>query len=189
MPDNAAGGSRRMAGLGLCIVGVALLGVGVLGLVFSWGSTKDKSPAQAQSGAPTATIQSSASPAPSVASTLPAQQETVAEFLQLFATALQTGDTSFLVGRLNPHVIEVYGEANCAAAVAAMTDPTASFTINATSGPAPFTWNEPGTPVPVDDVYTVSVTRIAEGQSSVQDIHLALVQGRLTWFRKCAPAS
>ena len=193
MPDNTAdrqkntpaGGRRRMAGLGLCIAGVAITVISVLGLVFAWGSTKDKSPAQTQSGAPTATIQSSASPAPSAVSTAPARQETVAQFLQLFATALQTGDTSFLIGRLNPHVIEVYGEASCAAAVAAMTDPTASFTINATSGPAPFNWSESGTPVPVDDVYTVSVARVAEGQSSVQDIHLALVQGQLTWFRKC----
>jgi hypothetical protein len=174
-----------MAGLGLCIAGAALLGVSVLGLVLSWGSTKDKPPAQAQSRVPTATMQSNASPAPSAVSTAPAQQETVAQFLQLFATALQTGDTSFLIGRLNPHVIEVYGQANCAAVVAAMTDPTASFTINATSGPAPFSWSESGTPVPVDDVYTVSVTRVAGGQSSVQDIHLALLQGQLTWFRKC----
>jgi hypothetical protein len=196
MPNNTAdqqkntpaGGSRSMVGLGLCIAGVAIAVISVLGLVFSWGSTKAKSPAQAQSGAPTATIQSSASPAPSGTSTPLAQQETVAQFLQLFATALQTGDTSFLIGRLNPHVIEVYGAANCAATIAAMTDPTASFTINATSGPAPFSWSESGTPVPVDDVYTVSVTRVAEGQSSVQDIHLALVQGQLTWFRKCPAA-
>jgi hypothetical protein len=193
MPNNTAdnqrntpaGGRRRLTGLGLCIAGVALLAVSVLGLVFSWGSTNDKSPAQVQSGAPTATMQSSASPAPSAASTALAQQETVAQFLQLFATALQTGDATFLIGRLNPHVIEVYGQANCAAMVAAMTDPTASFTINATSGPAPFVWSESGTPVPVNDVYTVSVTRVAQGQSSVQDIHLALLQGQLTWFRKC----
>ena len=174
-----------MAGLGLCVAGAALLGVCVLGLVFSWGSTKDKPQAQAQSGASTATMQSSASPAPSAVSTAPARQETVAQFLQLFASALQTGDTSFLIGRLNPHVIAVYGEANCAAVVAAMTDPTASFTIKAISGPAPFSWSESGTPVAVDDVYTVSVTRVAEGQPSVQDVHLALVQGQLTWFRKC----
>jgi hypothetical protein len=116
------------------------------------------------------------------------KQETVPEFLQLFATALQTGDTPFLLGRLNPHVIEAYGEANCAAAVAEMTDPTASFTINSTSGPASWTWSESGTPILIDNVYTVSVKRVAEGKSSVQDIHLAVVQGQLTWFRSCPPA-
>jgi hypothetical protein len=40
----------------------------------------------------------------------------------------------------------------------------------------------------IDDVYTVSVKRVVEGESSMQDIHLAVVEGHLTWFRTCGPA-
>lgn len=118
----------------------------------------------------------------------PGQQETVAQFLQLFNTAIQTGDESFLLARLDPHVIETYGEENCAATVAAMVDPTSSFTIKSISGPAPWKWSPPGVFVLIDNVYTVSVNRVVEGESSMQDIHLAVVQGHLTWFRTCGPA-
>jgi hypothetical protein len=116
----------------------------------------------------------------------PGPQETVAQFLQLFNTAIQTGDDTFLLDRLNPHVIETYGEKNCAAAVAAMVDSTSSFTIKSISGPEPWTWNAPGVSILIDHVYTVSVQRVIEGESSMQDIHLAVVEDHLTWFRTCA---
>jgi hypothetical protein len=45
----------------------------------------------------------------------------------------------------------------------------------------------PVTSVLIDNVYTVSVERVIEGESSMQDIHLAVVEGHLTWFRTCPP--
>jgi hypothetical protein len=111
--------------------------------------------------------------------------ETVEEFLAAFATAFRDGDEAFLLERLNPATIELYGEKQCAALIATLHDPTRAYALRKTSEPKPYDYNPDGRSITVPDVYTVTVQATVNGETSKQEIHLAPVTDTLTWFADC----
>ncbi len=169
-----------MAGLGLCIAGVALLGVCVLGLVFSWGSTKAKSPAQAVSAAPTAT-------APAASTATPDPVAVWQALLDPFSAAIASRDTSYLLNHIDPALYQVYTADQCRAALAKPApDPTIHFSVLSVSGPAPWSYAAGGQTITVSAAYTVDANVTANGQTARETHHFALHNGELSWFTHCS---
>ena len=111
--------------------------------------------------------------------------ETVEEFLRAFATAFREGDEAFLLERLNPATLDLYGEPQCKALIATLKDPTRAYELRKTSKPKPYEYNPDGRSITVPNVYTVTVQVTANGELSKQEIHLAPVTDTLTWFADC----
>ena len=111
--------------------------------------------------------------------------ETVEEFLAAFATAFREGDEAFLLERLNPATIELYGEPQCKALIATLKDPTRAYELSKTSEPRPYGYNPDGRSITIPNTYTVTVQVTANGELSEQEIHLAPVTDTLTWFADC----
>ena len=105
--------------------GAVLIVVGVLGLVFSWGSTSASSP-RASSGSSRANA------------------ETPAVFLGLYVKALREGHRGFLFDRLDPAVIQRYGAPSCRNATARLLDPTAVLRLVSVTGPVTFNYTTGG---------------------------------------------
>jgi hypothetical protein len=162
----------RGLALGLVVGGAAVLVVGVLGLVFGWGSSEGST---AAAGAPNGSSAASTTVAGEDAST----------FLAAFAAALRTGNTGFLVARLDPVVTDRYGTAQCESAVAALADPSAQLTLVGVSGPASFDYASDGLSTSVPNVYTFHVTGTLNGSSTTRDYHFARVNGSYRIFLDC----
>ena len=168
----------KFLGVALLVGGVAVIGVGVAGNLGSWGA---KTETATKSGGGT-------SPAPTNASStsttvVPAEDAT--QFLAALGTALRAGDTNFLVGRLNPAVVARYGSAQCLGALAGARDPSATFTVKQVSDPADFDWTTDGKTVVIPDTLTVDVDRVVRGVAESATVHIARVNGQLTWLVDC----
>ena len=187
MPNNTAdqqknrpaGDSRRIAGLGLCIAGVAITVISVLGLAFSWGSAKGR-PA-------TAVVASSTATAPA-ASTATANPVAVWQaLLDPFAAAIASRDTAYLLNHIDPALYQVYTADQCRAALAKPApDPTFHFSVLSVSGPAPWSYAAGGQTIAVAAVYTVDANVTANGQTARETHHFTLQSGQLGWFTQCS---
>ncbi|MBI2237467.1 MAG: hypothetical protein HYU54_02950 [Actinobacteria bacterium] len=180
---------RRLAGLALIVVGALSVAVGALGIALDSGEGE----ASAPSPSPTASPAGSPAASPAEATTPPAtpspEVESLEEFLRAFARAFRTGEEDFLLDRLHPAVIDLYGEEQCRAFVAGIQDRTAEFTQQSVEGPTVFRWKVDGSVTRVEDVLTVTITRIREGEETTQEIHLGIVEGTLRWFTDCGEPS
>jgi hypothetical protein len=154
---------------GLRWLGAALVVVGVLGLVFGWGSTTTTRRSGATAGTGT-----TASPA-----------ETPESFLAAFVSALKAGDRTFLLGRLDPAVIDRYGTAQCQTYLAGFADPNATLRLVGVTGPAPFDYASDGLTRRVAGTYTLSVDGTLQGGTGPRQLHFALVDGHFRFFVDC----
>jgi hypothetical protein len=111
--------------------------------------------------------------------------ETAEEFMTMFTAAFRQGDDAFLLERLNPAVIELYGEDQCAAFVGTLKDPTRAYTVKNSSELKPYDYNPDGQSVTIPGAYTVTVQARVDGKVAEQEIHLAPVEDTLTWFADC----
>ena len=105
--------------------------VGLVGLLLDrTDETSASAAGTSTSAAPSPSVASATvAPAPlSTTSTL-APVESPAEFLALLAAAYRSDDVDFLASRLNPAVIERFGEEACRANLTFTPDPTAAFTV------------------------------------------------------------
>lgn len=194
----------------LAIVGLAFIVVGIGGTAAGWGAKTESSAASAVnptggagtttttgSSQTTASTSSAATVAPtttppgptSTSPTATAPSETPESFLAQLASALRTGDTKFLDARLHPAVIERFGEAACIAALPALTDPTAAFTVKSVEKPAPYEWKIGDKSTTVPDTVAVQVTRTRKGQALDVTVHVTLVDGTYRWFTDCSPVT
>jgi hypothetical protein len=187
MPNNTAdrqkntpaGGNRRIAGLGLCIAGVALLGVCALGLAFSWGSTKGR-PA-------TALVASTTATAPAASTATPDPVAVWQALLDPFSAAIASRDTSYLLNHIDPALYQVYTPDQCRTELAKPApDPTIHFSVLSVSGPAPWSYAAGGQTIAVSAVYTVDANVTANGQTARETHHFALHNGELSWFTHCS---
>ena len=93
---------------------------------------------------------------------------------------------TFLLERLNPATLDLYGESgNSKALIATLKDSTRAYEIRKTSKPKPYDCNPDGRSITVPNVYTVTVQVTANGELSKQEIHFAPVTDTLTWFADC----
>ncbi len=126
---------------------------------------------------------------PSTTSTTLTPTEDAAQFLTALATALRSGDTNFLVGRLNPAVVARYGSAQCLGTLAGARDASATFTVKSVSDPTLFDWTTDDKTVAVPDTLAVEVDRVVRGVPGSTTVHIARVGGQLTWLVDCGTAT
>jgi hypothetical protein len=138
---------------------VVVVLVGVLGLVFDWGASST--------------------------TTTRVVNETPQGFLAVFVRAEHSGDGSFLLARLDPVVLGRYGSAQCQAAVARLTDPSAALRLVSVSGPAPYVYSTDGHSATIPNTYTLHVTGTDNYQAVTRDVHFALVHHTFRFFTDC----
>ncbi len=167
-----------------------LSAVGLVGLLVDRTDETSASAAPATTS-PSASSTSAASttvaPAESVTTTSTiAPAETPELFLGLLAAAYRSDDVDFLVSRLNPAVIERFGEEACRANLTFPPDPTAAFTVKSVSEPQPYDYKTDTRTTTVPNTLFVDVDQVGGGSTQAVTVHLTPVDGKLTWFRNCA---
>lgn len=167
--------TRRMGGLALAVLGGCLTVTGIVGLAFA---RSPKTPGRS-AATPTTTSGQALLASPTLA------VESPATFLSELASAIRTGDVTFLVSRLHPAVIQRFGIAACQAKLNTTADPTARFTVQSVSAPTTYTWTTDTRTTQVPDTISVAVTRVSFGQTSSGIVHIAAVNGQQRWFTNC----
>ena len=171
--------------IGLMVAGVLAAAGGAVGVATNNGGSSNVVATASPTGsvpvspAPVPSASLSPSPSPSPAA------ESVQEFLPLFAAAFRGGDAAFLLTRLHPAVITLYGEKQCQTYTATLTDPTRAYRITSVSAPGTYAYTPDGRSIQVPDVLTVRVRQTAYGQRVTGPIHLAVVDGTVRWFTDC----
>jgi len=108
---------------------------------------------------------------------------TVEEFADALLAAFQSGDTQYLFDRVHPLVFDRYGIRQCRRHINGLpADPSASWTVQSSSGPAPWEWETDGLTTTVSDAWTVTIRIPDEGQ---REIHFAPFEGTWRWFTDC----
>ena len=171
--------------IGLMVAGVLAAAGGAVGIATNNGGSTEV----VASASPTGSVPVSPAPVPSGSlSPTPspsAAAETVRAFLPLFAAAFRSGDAAFLLARLHPAVITLYGQRQCETYTATLTDPTRAYRITSVSAPGTYAYSPDGRSIRVPDVLTVRVRQTAHGQRVNGPIHLAIVDGTVRWFTDC----
>jgi hypothetical protein len=148
------------------------------------------SPAPTAPPTPTSAPTPSPSPTPGTASpavpstTPPAlDPPTADEFADALLVAFQSGDSQYLFDRLHPAVFDRYGMRQCRRHIDGLpADPSARWTVQSSSGPAPWAWETDGLTTTVSDAWTVTTRIPDEGQ---REIHFAPFEGTWRWFTDC----
>lgn len=108
------------------------------------------------------------------------------DFLAGFTAAVQDGDVDWLLVRLNPAVIQRYGEDQCRSYLrSSVIDPTMRLQVSGVTGPGTWQWSTDGRSTVVDEVYRVDAHRFLRGSETTGNLWLANVDGNLTWFADC----
>lgn len=128
--------------------------------------------------APTITPTPTATPLP------PITDADIASFLEALQAAVVNADANLLIERLHPAVFDRYGEAACSSYFGS-TPPELELEVLELFEPAPWNWTTDDLTIRIDDALEVEVARIVAGQTFVQRIHLATVDGQLAWFTDC----
>jgi hypothetical protein len=191
----------RILGGVLLAAGIVVIGIGVAGQVGSWGAKTERAGRNVATTSTTSTGASNATGTTgsgaggsgaggsaaggSSTSTSPISSEDVAQFVDALGNALRTGDTNFLVSRLNPAVVSRYGSAQCLGALAAARDASATFTVKQVSDPADYDWTTDGKTISIAETVTVDVDRVQRGVADSASLHVVRVGGRFTWLVDC----
>ena len=187
---------RRLAQI-LMLVGAALVSLGLVGR-FALGdnggeaaSGSSPPPASEPSPEPSESTGSIPSEEPSESSEPSAEPppeltETAQEFFDLFVDAIQAEDDAFLLARLHPAVLQMYGRKQCRAAVALL-EPTPGFDVEVrrVEGPEPYDYAPDGQSVTIEDAFTLALTFSSSAGTSRQEGHLALIGDEMRWFTDC----
>lgn len=172
------------AGLGLVVIGAVLVAVGLAGLLTSGDDDDD------DRVAPTTTTTEAATTAATGEATTtdaPAPAETPEELYALLEIAFVTGDGDTLFARLDPAVIDVYGDAQCRTFVAGLQQPELEFEVLEVHDPAPWDFGErDDLAVPIDGAIQVDLVAIIGGQrGQVTEAHVRYAGAELRWFTDC----
>lgn len=112
--------------------------------------------------------------------------ERVEDFVTAFVQARQSKDIDFLMSRLHPEVLELYGEDTCRSDLEGRPDdPNYNIEILSVAEPGPWNWEVDGRSIPISDVYTVQANVNAGGEEARRELHFAIVDGLLYWFTDC----
>ena len=206
-------GTRRAAGIGLVVLGLAMVVISAVGLLTSGGDDADTAapvpetapsetpapteepavePTATLEPAPTATPEPTPEPTPEATPTTEptATPEPVPETLDDFVTAFNgansAGDTSFAFERLHPVVLEIFGAELCQTW---LDNRFAGTTIGVTGEPSPLTTTSFGLPdgstSEVPDYFTVAVDLTFQGSVTAADASFAYIGPDIYWFTNC----
>ncbi|HMF05188.1 MAG TPA: hypothetical protein VKH17_10260 [Acidimicrobiia bacterium] len=108
------------------------------------------------------------------------------QFLNQLSTAIRQGNIDFRVARLNPAVIERYGEQQCRDFLSAQPpDNTRRDRVTRVGKPEAFEYDTDTLSVTVPDAIPVHVRETRMGKKADRNLHLARVNGELTYFVDC----
>ena len=113
-------------------------------------------------------------------------EETVYEFTDQWVDAIQTGDTSFLLARLHPELLKIYGSDQCEDYFLRVTDPTLELEVLNVGDLQSWTWERDGRSVYVPSAYEVDVNLSTQTYVTTTVAHYAPNErGLLLWFSDC----
>ncbi len=162
----------------MVVTGTVTAIIGLLGLVFHWGSSASRAVAGVSRTIPQPTTTSAVS-------TVPVVVERPEEFLALFVKALRERDVAFLFDRLHPAVVERYGAQQCHDETRRLVDPTAALQVVGVDPPRTYNWVTDGRARPLPDTYVFHVRGTRFGEPAIRQYHLPLVDGRYRILADC----
>jgi len=109
----------------------------------------------------------------------------VKKFLNEVDAAARAGNVDLRLARLNPAVIARYGEQQCRDFLAGQQDATRKDTITKVGKPEPYEYATDNQSAIIPDALPVQVQETNKGKKGERDIHLARVNGQLTYFIDC----
>lgn len=140
---------------------------------------------------PTSTSTAEATPAPTATpvptrepSPTPVPDEDPAEFLAILVEGLR-GDAELLVSRLNQATFDRYGREQCEAVLPTLADATAELELREVGEPETWEYTTDDVVTVIENAVPIEVSRVAAGQTLIQEVHWVLLDGRWTWFTDC----
>jgi len=109
----------------------------------------------------------------------------VKKFLDEVDAAARAGNVDLRLARLNPAVISRYGEQQCRDFLAGQHDPTRKDTVTKVGKPESYEYATDNQSVNIRDALPVQVRETNKGKKGDRNIHLARVNGQLTYFIDC----
>ncbi len=199
--------TRRQVGLALAGLGAALVLLGGVVVATDSDDAVTAAPPAEPTVAPqpeptaeptptpeptaTATPEATVAPEPTVTpvpTPTPEPPEPPTEDPEVFLALLVQGlrdDPELLLSRLNQATFDRYGQAQCAEALPLALDETAELTLRELGEVGPWDYVTDEVSTALENVMRVEVSRIAAGQTLIQELHWQLVDGTWTWFSDC----
>jgi hypothetical protein len=109
----------------------------------------------------------------------------VKKFLNELDAAARAGNVDVRLARLNPAVIARYGEQQCRDFLAGQHDPTRKDTVTKVGKPESYQYATDNKSAIIPDALPVQVRETNKGKKGDRNIHLARVNGQLTYFIDC----
>jgi hypothetical protein len=109
----------------------------------------------------------------------------VKKFLNELDAAVRNNDVDFRIAHLHPTVIERYGEQQCRDFLAGQQDATRKDTVKKVGKPESYEYASDKQSATVADALPVQVRATIKGKKGDRNIHLARVNGQLTYFIDC----
>jgi hypothetical protein len=109
----------------------------------------------------------------------------VKKFLNELDAAARSGNVDLRMARLNPAVIARYGEQQCRDFLAGQQDATRRDRVKKVGKPESFEYASDKQSATVADALPVQVRATIKGKKGDRNIHLARVNGQLTYFIDC----
>jgi hypothetical protein len=109
----------------------------------------------------------------------------VKKFLNEVDAAARAGNVDLRLARLNPAVIARYGEQQCRDFLAGQHDPTRKDTVTKVGKPESYQYATDNQSATIPDALPVQVRETNKGKKGERNIHLARVNGQLTYFIDC----
>jgi hypothetical protein len=109
----------------------------------------------------------------------------VKKFLNELGAAARAGNVDVRLARLNPAVIARYGERQCRDFLAGQHDPTRKDTVTKVGKPESYQFATDNQSTIIRDALPVQVRETNKGKKGDRNIHLARVNGQLTYFIDC----
>jgi hypothetical protein len=109
----------------------------------------------------------------------------VKKFLNEIDAAVRAGKVDLRLSRLNPAVIARYGEQQCRDFLAGQQDTTRQDKVTKVGTPEPFEYASDNQSATVAGSLPVQVRETNRGKKGDRNIHLARVNGQLTYFIDC----
>jgi hypothetical protein len=109
----------------------------------------------------------------------------VQKFLNELDAAVRSGDVDLRLARLHPAVIARYGEQQCRDFLASQQDAKRRDRVKKVGKPEPFEYSTDNQSATIADALPVQVRATIKGKKGDRNIHLARVNGQLTYFIDC----
>jgi hypothetical protein len=109
----------------------------------------------------------------------------VQKFLNQLSAAVRNNDVDFRIAHLHPTVIERYGEQQCRDFLAGQQDATRKDRVKKVGKPETYQYATDNVSATIPDSLPVLTRETNKGKKGDRSIHLARVNGQLTFFTDC----